>query len=59
MAGRELKLAIELPADLAAELEQLTKDTPARRRAVAVLERGKGQPNLTLEEAKKQLGLAE
>jgi predicted DNA-binding protein len=78
MADQELKLAIRVPEDLAAELEQLAKETGrteshlARcdiiefledcadyRYAVAVLERGKGQPNLTLEEAKKQLGLAE
>jgi RHH-type transcriptional regulator, rel operon repressor / antitoxin RelB len=69
-------LALRLPEDVAAELDQLAEETGrsksyyARRaiiefledradylRAVAVLERERGQPNLTLEEVKRELGL--
>jgi RHH-type rel operon transcriptional repressor/antitoxin RelB len=69
-------LALRLPEDVAAELDQLAQETGrsksyyARRaiiefledradylRAVAVLERERGQPNLTLEEVKRELGL--
>jgi RHH-type rel operon transcriptional repressor/antitoxin RelB len=76
MAVSESTLAVRLPRELAAELEQLARETGrsksyyARRaiiefledradylRAVAVLERERGQPNLTLEEVKRELGL--
>jgi RHH-type transcriptional regulator, rel operon repressor / antitoxin RelB len=69
-------LALRLPEDVAAELDQLAHETGrsksyyARRaiiefledradylRAVATLERERGQPNLTLEEVKRELGL--
>jgi RHH-type rel operon transcriptional repressor/antitoxin RelB len=69
-------LALRLPEDVAAELDQLAEETGrsksyyARRaiiefledradylRAVATLERERGQPNLTLEEVKRELGL--
>jgi RHH-type transcriptional regulator, rel operon repressor / antitoxin RelB len=74
MAHQEATLAVRLPADLAAELEELARETGrtksyyARKaivefledradyvRAVATLE--KGEPRLTLEEAKRALGL--
>jgi RHH-type rel operon transcriptional repressor/antitoxin RelB len=69
-------LAVRLPQKLAAELEQLARETGRSKsyyarqaiieflkdradhlRAVAVLERERGQPNLTLEEVKRELGL--
>jgi RHH-type rel operon transcriptional repressor/antitoxin RelB len=76
MAHQEATLAVRLPADLAAELEELARETGrtksyyARKaiiefledradylRAIAVLEREQGQPNLTLEQVKQELGL--
>jgi RHH-type transcriptional regulator, rel operon repressor / antitoxin RelB len=76
MAKQGSTLALRLPGDVAAELDQLAEETGrsksyyARRaiiefledradylRAVAVLERERGQPNLTLEEVKRELGL--
>jgi RHH-type transcriptional regulator, rel operon repressor / antitoxin RelB len=76
MAVSESTLAVRLPQELAAELEQLARETGRSKsyyarqaiiefledradylRAVAVLERGRGQPNLTLEEARRELGL--
>ena len=74
MARQEATLAVRLPADLAAELDELARETGrsksyyARKaivefledradylRAMATLE--KGEPRLTLEEAKRALGL--
>ena len=74
MASKEATLAVRLPAELAAELEALARETgrskgyyPRRAiiefledradypRAIATLE--KGEPRLTLEEAKRALGL--
>ena len=76
MTVSESTLAVRLPQELAAELEQLARETGrsksyyARRaliefledradylRAVAVLERERGQPNLSLEEVRRDLGL--
>jgi len=76
MALSETTLAVRLPQELAAELEQVARETGrsksyyARKaiiefledradylRAIAILERERGQPNLTLEEAKRELGL--
>jgi RHH-type rel operon transcriptional repressor/antitoxin RelB len=76
MAVSESTLAVRLPQELAAELEQLARETGRSKsyyarqaitefledrsdylRAVAVLERERGQPNLTLEEVKRELGL--
>jgi RHH-type transcriptional regulator, rel operon repressor / antitoxin RelB len=76
MALSEATLAVRLPQELAAELEQLARETgrsksyyarqaiiefledrAAYLRAVATLERERGQPNLTLEEVKRELGL--
>jgi RHH-type rel operon transcriptional repressor/antitoxin RelB len=76
MANASSTLAIRLPDDLAAELEELARETGRSKsyyarqaiiefladradylRAVATLEREKGQPNLTLAEVKKELGL--
>ena len=76
MTVSEATLAVRLPRELAAELEQLarefgrSKSYYARKaiiefledradylRAVAILERERGQPNLTLEEIKRELGL--
>jgi RHH-type transcriptional regulator, rel operon repressor / antitoxin RelB len=76
MALSEATLAVRLPRELAAELEQLARETGRSKsyyarqaiiefledradylRAVATLERERGQPNLTLEEVKRELGL--
>ena len=76
MAVSESTLAVRLPQELAAELEQLAQETGRSKsyyarqaiiefledradylRAVAVLERERGQPNLTLEELKREFGL--
>jgi RHH-type transcriptional regulator, rel operon repressor / antitoxin RelB len=76
MAVSEATLAVRLPEELAAELEQLARETgrsksyDARQaiiefledradylRAIAILERERGQPDLTLEEVKRELGL--
>jgi RHH-type transcriptional regulator, rel operon repressor / antitoxin RelB len=76
MALSEATLAVRLPQELAAELEQLARETGRSKsyyarqaiiefledradylRAVATLERERGQPNLTLEEVKRELGL--
>jgi RHH-type rel operon transcriptional repressor/antitoxin RelB len=76
MGLSESTLAVRLPQELAAELEQLAQETGRSKsyyarqaiiefledradylRAVAVLERERGQPNLTLEEVKRELGL--
>ncbi len=72
----EATLEVQLPKELADELEALARETGrsksdyARqaiiefledradyRHAIAVVERERGQPNLTLEQAKKELGL--
>ena len=74
MAYQEATLAVRLPADLAAELDQLARETGRSKsyyarqaiiefledradylRAMATLE--KSEPRLTLEEAKRALGL--
>jgi RHH-type transcriptional regulator, rel operon repressor / antitoxin RelB len=74
MAVSEATLAVRLPQELAAELEQLARETGRSKsfyarqaiiefledradylRAIATLE--KREPRLTLEEAKKALGL--
>ncbi len=76
MAVSEATLAVRLPHELAAELEQLARETGRSKsyyarqaiieflddradylRANAILERERGQPNLTLEEVKRELGL--
>jgi len=76
MAVSESTLAVRLPQELAAELEQLARETGRSKsyyarqaivefledradylRAVAILERERGQRNLTLEEVKRELGL--
>jgi RHH-type rel operon transcriptional repressor/antitoxin RelB len=76
MAISETTLAVRLPQELAAELEQLARETGRSKsyyarqaiiefledradylRAVAILERERGQRNLTLEEVKRELGL--
>jgi RHH-type rel operon transcriptional repressor/antitoxin RelB len=76
MAHQEATLAVRLPADLAAELDELARETGRSKsyyarqaliefledradylRAIAVLEREEGQPNLTLEQVKRDLGL--
>lgn len=76
MAVSEATLALRLPLELAAELEQLARETGRSKsyharqaiieflgdradylRAVAVLERERGQLNLTLQEVKRELGL--
>ena len=76
MAVSEATLAVRLPQELAAELEQLSRETGRSKshyarqaiiefledradylRAVAVLERERGQSNLTLDEVKRELGL--
>ena len=76
MAQQEATLAVRLPSDLAAELDELARETGrsksyyARKaiiefledradylRAIAVLEREKGQPGLTLEQVRRELGL--
>jgi RHH-type rel operon transcriptional repressor/antitoxin RelB len=76
MSLSESTLAVRLPQELAAELEQLARETGRSKsyyarqaiiefledradylRAVAVLERERGQPSLTLEEVKRELGL--
>lgn len=76
MAQQEATLAVRLPSDLAAELDELARETGRSKsyyarqaivefledradylRAMAVLEREKGQPNLTLEQVKRELGL--
>jgi RHH-type transcriptional regulator, rel operon repressor / antitoxin RelB len=76
MAISEATLAVRLPQEVAAELEQLARETGRSKsyyarqaiiefledradylRAVAILERERGQPNLTLEEVKRELGL--
>lgn len=76
MTVSESTLAVRLPQELAAELEQLARETGRSKsyyarqaiiefledradylRAVAILERERGQPNLTLEEVKRELGL--
>ena len=76
MAVSESTLAVRLPQELAAELDQLARETGRSKsyyarqaiiefledradylHAVAVLEREKGQPNLTLEQVKRELGL--
>ena len=75
MAVSESTLAVRLPQELAAELEQLARETGRSNsyyarpaiiefledradylRAVAILERERRQPNLTLEEVKRELG---
>jgi RHH-type rel operon transcriptional repressor/antitoxin RelB len=72
----ESALAVRLPQELAAELDQLARETGRSKsyyarqaivesledrgdylRAVAILERERRQPNLTLEEVKRELGL--
>jgi RHH-type transcriptional regulator, rel operon repressor / antitoxin RelB len=76
MAISETTLAVRLPQEVAAELEQLAEETGRSKsyyarqaiiefledradylRAVAVLERERGQPNLSLEEVRRELGL--
>jgi RHH-type rel operon transcriptional repressor/antitoxin RelB len=76
MTVSESTLAVRLPQELAAELEELARETGRSKsyyarqaiiefledradylRAVAVLERERGQPNLTLDEVKRELGL--
>jgi RHH-type transcriptional regulator, rel operon repressor / antitoxin RelB len=76
MAVSEATLAVRLPEELAAELEQLARETGRSKsyyarqaiiefledradylRAIAILERERGQPDLTLEEVKRELGL--
>jgi RHH-type rel operon transcriptional repressor/antitoxin RelB len=76
MAKRGSTLAVRLPQELAAELEQLARETGRSKsyyarqaiiefledrsdylRAAAVLERERGQPNLSLEQVKRELGL--
>jgi len=76
MAHQEATLAVRLPTDLAAELDQLAKETGRSKsyyarqaiieflqdradylRAIAVLEREKDQPSLTLEQVRRELGL--
>ena len=76
MAKQGSTLALRLPDDVAAELDQLAEETGRSKsyyarqaiiefledradylRAVATLERERGQPNLTLEEVKRELGL--
>jgi RHH-type rel operon transcriptional repressor/antitoxin RelB len=76
MTVSESTLAVRLPQELAAELEQLARETGRSKsyyarqaiiefledradylRAIAVLERERGQPNLTLEDVKRELGL--
>jgi RHH-type transcriptional regulator, rel operon repressor / antitoxin RelB len=76
MAVSEATLEVQLPKELADELEELARETGrsvsdyARqaiiefledradyRHAIAVLERERGQPNLTLEQVKQELGL--
>jgi RHH-type rel operon transcriptional repressor/antitoxin RelB len=76
MATSEATLAVRLPKELAAELDELARETGRSKsyyarqaiiefledradylHAVAVLERERGQPNLSLEQVKKELGL--